>query len=480
MTEIINQIINKPDWQKKILNKNIIDKWYNEAKNNNISIIKFKSIIDLLLKSIAKKEFDNDIDELDDYDSPIFIKTNGDEFGIASECKCECRICVGEECTSCGTEICKSDCEEEEQRARDGYDLNNYLDPQDCKCNSKKLNKKKQVMIDTYINENNCLIDKFIKQKLNKNVLKYEQTKEIDFHPGSDNKIIDIVHPSLYCYVKDVTKINFKMDKNVLYQWLPSDFTVNKHSVAIDSYINNLDPCNEKLYNLISYVFYQMVPQFNDVLEQLEYAKRISKSTKLKKCQVIVKLANTFLTPDSSSVNAGSWHLEGIQSEKIIATGIYYYNMVNVSDNYLHFRTTIDCENANYPQNGIKYVKKHYGSSLLSDDRVIMGNESETQIYLGKIKTYEDLCLVFPNFLQHRVSEFELLDKTKPGIRKTLIFFLIDPSQNVISTSDVSPQQTRMTYDDACFFRELLMYERKYEVTSQNVFFERSWSLCEH
>ena len=29
---------------------------------------------------------------------------------------------------------------------------------------------------------------------------------EIDFHPNSDNKVIDLIHPSLFCYVYGVTK----------------------------------------------------------------------------------------------------------------------------------------------------------------------------------------------------------------------------------------------------------------------------------
>lgn len=98
---------------------------------------------------------------------------------------------------------------------------------------------------------------------------------------------------------------------------------------------------------------------------------------------------------------------------------------------------------------------------------------------LGGIKTTEDKCIVFPNFMQHQVSKFELIDKTKRGVRKILVFFLIDPSNPILSTKDVAPQ-SEMSLEDAKVYRELLMFERKFEISDQNSFYERGWSLCEH
>jgi hypothetical protein len=39
------------------------------------------------------------------------------------------------------------------------------------------------------------------------------------------------------------------------------------------------------------------------------------------------------------------------------------------------------------------------------------------------------------------VQPFELIDKSKRGIRKILVFFLCDPSEPVVSTATVPPQQ---------------------------------------
>jgi hypothetical protein len=42
---------------------------------------------------------------------------------------------------------------------------------------------------------------------------------------------------------------------------------------------------------------------------------------------------------------------------------------------------------------------------------------------------------------QHRVSPFELADPSKPGYRKILVLFLVDPHLKVTSATDVAPQQ---------------------------------------
>ena len=50
-------------------------------------------------------------------------------------------------------------------------------------------------------------------------------------------------------------------------------------------------------------------------------------------------------------------------------------------------------------------------------------------------------CVTFPNLYQHRVQPFQLEDPTKPGHRKILVFFLVDPTQRILSATDVAPQQ---------------------------------------
>jgi hypothetical protein len=60
---------------------------------------------------------------------------------------------------------------------------------------------------------------------------------------------------------------------------------------------------------------------------------------------------------------------------------------------------------------------------------------------LGKVSTREGRLLVFPNVYQHRVLPFELADATKPGHRKLLALFLVDPNIKIPSTANIPPQQ---------------------------------------
>lgn len=60
---------------------------------------------------------------------------------------------------------------------------------------------------------------------------------------------------------------------------------------------------------------------------------------------------------------------------------------------------------------------------------------------IGDVLCKEGRLLTFPNVLQHRVSPFRLADPTKPGHRKILALFLVDPNIRIISTANVPPQQ---------------------------------------
>ena len=60
---------------------------------------------------------------------------------------------------------------------------------------------------------------------------------------------------------------------------------------------------------------------------------------------------------------------------------------------------------------------------------------------VGDVITKTHRCVAFPNLYQHQVQPFQLENPTKPGHRKILVFFLVDPTQKVLSATDVAPQQ---------------------------------------
>lgn len=199
---------------------------------------------------------------------------------------------------------------------------------------------------------------------------------------------------------------------------------------------------------------------------------------------MIVKLASICLTPEKPTYEGGSWHVEGMADEAIVATAIYYASCENVTASSLAFR-----------QAHSGYVP-HAQDYRDADDAVYnvydLADGSKLSQQLGTCSTIERRALAFPNTLQHRVRPFKLVDVTKPGRRDILVFFLVDPSKRITSTASVPPQQASwratatkranagLSYADACARRERLMKERGL-MTKQTVeHFEQTFSLCEH
>ncbi|POR39597.1 Uncharacterized protein TPAR_00204 [Tolypocladium paradoxum] len=213
--------------------------------------------------------------------------------------------------------------------------------------------------------------------------------------------------------------------------------------------------------------------------------------------QVIVKLANIHLTPDKPSYDGGSWHIEGQLNEHICATALFYYDSENITESRLAFRTPANAENLGrrlkYRQNDNRSVERAFairsGFDTLQD--------------VGSVLTRPGRALFFPNLFQHRVQPFSLADPLKPGHRKILALFLVDPAIPVMSTANVPPQQrhwwkgetvppevaemvtknidTLIGEDEARGLREELMAERTVmQEDTESKLRQVRWSFCEH
>ncbi|KAG8916500.1 hypothetical protein FRC01_003115 [Tulasnella sp. 417] len=152
--------------------------------------------------------------------------------------------------------------------------------------------------------------------------------------------------------------------------------------------------------------------------------------------QVIAKLANIHLTPEEPEYPGGNWHVEGMANERIVASSIYYYDCENITDSQLAFRVGVDLE----------------GTPWRSDSEEILltwglrRNGPKNQV-VGAVKTSPTRCIAFPNIYQHKVSPFKLIDHNKPGHRKIVALFLVDPENRIPSTSDIPPQQSHWARD---------------------------------
>jgi len=421
---------------------------------------------------------------------------------------------------------------------------------------------------------------------------KYASTlPEKDYHPGSNDQVVNIVHPSLFCLVYgqstdtkgDPIQLTDKIPPpaqyahmhtyptdirhmwSKRYQWLPSEFLIDEEGkVKISSYINNL-PFYAGLYSTISEIFELAIPLFNRVLSELrahhgrtrfplvdgytwwesedpppeiyegianndwdqidavqeEWSKnRVpiplpipdfdptlfdcarDQIVDLRGCrlQVIVKIGSIELTPEKPSFKGGNWHVEGMANEKIVATAIYYYDSENIEGDCLNFRQSVELDTAIFAQDDEQGAETMFGISR--DDAMVQD--------AGTVQTPTGRMLVFPNIYQHALGSFKLKDGSKPGHRKILVFFLVDPTQRIVSTASVPPQNVawrdpglvnkvvddlppevavmitkqigyEMTLEEAKEHRLKLMEERSVakDVVTQAIF-ERPFDLCEH
>ena len=96
-------------------------------------------------------------------------------------------------------------------------------------------------------------MSKPIVNQLEKEINNFAKNSKKDFHPFSNKKVRDLVHPSLYPYIKGKSKISIDMKNNNInenkktdywnrpyekskYQWLPSEFVIDdKGKCRIDS-----------------------------------------------------------------------------------------------------------------------------------------------------------------------------------------------------------------------------------------------------
>ncbi|MER7763189.1 DUF4246 domain-containing protein [Streptomyces sp. NPDC097619] len=403
--------------------------------------------------------------------------------------------------------------------------------------------------------QSDALVDEELGARLREAVRVLEEVPEAerDWHPGSGNQVLDLVHPSLFCLVREASgapeeawrnpaKQYAKYEFSERFQWLPTEVDVSDTGdVAFRSYVNNVHPeAHRALDAVLPDLFARLRPLFENVLTDLRHPRpprieadpyawydtepvyprktdfaddaayteardaweaayeiwfenrhpvipdapeftappRPAAADRVdlrgRRLQVIVKLATVHLTPERPEYAGGSWHVEGMLNERIVSTGIFYWDSENITESRLGFRAALD--DPNYEQNDDTGMREVYG----------LEDEDALNQLLGSVATPGGRCIAFPNVLQHRVDAFRLADPTRPGHRKILAFFLVDPTERIVSTADVPPQQpwaatSTMTLEQARTYREELMKERKFFVDEHNEqLYEREFSLCEH
>jgi hypothetical protein len=254
-------------------------------------------------------------------------------------------------------------------------------------------------------------------------------------------------------------KMNGKLAK---YQWLPADFYIDDNGkVTIESYINNLHPVTySDFYDTIGKIFEQFIPLFNktltDVLNprpnSIQYEDFDDEIMALNESQRSVTRENMPEVPEFRSNKVTpravvdlkgrrvqvivellswmqmepSWKIDGLDHERIIATGIYCYESNDVPL-HIEFNEVIA---APFSEPRDTEVFGFAVGCPLIQQR-------------GFLSLKTDRCAVYPNLWRQRP-----VWGTKENPTASLLkFYLVDLATPIISTKNVVPQQSNWLLD---------------------------------
>jgi hypothetical protein len=225
----------------------------------------------------------------------------------------------------------------------------------------------------TYFQE---MRDRYMERQFNKYFEKRKASGELDeqLAERDELEVEGVVRGEFFHY-------HYKDDRNILYPSFPNLETVDSVRQQFVTHIPRVDLCNRNL-------------------------------------QVVVKMSNIHLTPEKPQYPGGSWHVEGMDNEAIAATGIYYYDMHNITTSVLRFRHEFDPKVFDCPPHDLEGLKAVYGF----DNHTVAVQE------LGGLKTMNGRCVVFPNFLHHRVTYCFLRFKA----HSCLLSFFLSYHSNIV------------------------------------------------
>ena len=250
MWDLLQEMTSKQSWYSKVFDDRIVEKWRLEAKNDR----HFDAAIRLLRATAQGSELKRDcpwsyptmacdkcIKELEDR-----IRANPAVYTFED------------------VDLDDPDFDMNEYANDYAYSIKLTCDHPDCDCVAPHHH-----LADYVQYYPRGLISPQLHNKCKDIITLMMKQEPVDWHPGSDSKVRDLIHPSLYCYVKGISRHN---DGSVgeptlepeRYSWLPSEFTLNP--VKITSYINNLDSAKyPQFIPMIEELFTQFVPSLNKI-----------------------------------------------------------------------------------------------------------------------------------------------------------------------------------------------------------------------
>ena len=178
------------------------------------------------------------------------------------------------------------------------------------------------------------IINEALRQRFAELVAPIEATCT-DYHPDSNEQMLDLVHPHLYPYVRDLTrtitdtslpwyetigsgKVN-SLKKSSSgsrsgssdmysdnYQWLPTDVQVDENGkCTFLSYINNLHPRKHaELYHVLEQILERFLPLFNSVLTDLANTPQSGDSSRRRHNPDMWRLRKYWTRPSTGPASA--------------------------------------------------------------------------------------------------------------------------------------------------------------------------------
>ncbi|KAG8917664.1 hypothetical protein FRC01_002303 [Tulasnella sp. 417] len=321
------------------------------------------------------------------------------------------------------------------------------------------------------------LVSEDLKEKLLEAVKALENAPDMqkDWRPGSGGVILDLVDPALFSAVYGRTlgwttgqdgKRNLgpltapSRDSNLAersysanFSLIPTEFQLGSGGEPAKAlgYINNVHPEHGRdLVTVVEALVGRFSLLWDRLLTDLDPRNR-------------QLLQGQRQTPENPEYAGASWNIQGMANERVIATGIYFYDSDNVTDAEIGIRVPVSLGSSIRERNDAEGIKTTWG---------LEEGKGSNQV-VGEITPPVGSSVVYPNAYQYRASPFKLIDPTKPGYRTLIALLLVDPENPIPSTTDIPPQQAHwhqnenegdirilMTLEEAKQYREQLMEEQ--------------------
>ncbi|KAF8647121.1 hypothetical protein AX16_006953 [Volvariella volvacea WC 439] len=320
--------------------------------------------------------------------------------------------------------------------------------------------------------------------------------KDKDWHPGSDGKVLVLVHPSLFpliygrtrileesltnledcvkrCGEGKITAISEKKDieqtfswwnfgepprytpYSARFQWLPCEVDIGmdnqgKIKSKITSYINNLHPDRHaRLYQVIESVISCAIPLWNRTLTPLKHPWRDIPSPRIPYEKVKYEA-------DYDSNDEEVYYWEEARFGSVVVPDAPQWKDPKLANIHL---TPEKPEYGGGTWHVEGQLNEHICATALyyydiTPSHLAFRHQADAG-YLSAVsyrqnhdlETREGRLLTFPNILQHQVQPFKLADPTNPGHRKILALLLLDPNIRIISRANV-PCQRKDWWED--------------------------------